>query len=201
MRVQVAGRQIEVGEALKGKITEELTQGITKYFSSRPADAVVTVSRHGAFFEVDCTVHLDSGIRLHAEGQGGDAHAAFANALDKIEKRVRRYKRRLKSHNTYQKSSLPAETAAAYVLAPTPEDDAEDAPSAESADAGPLVIAETKVKIPTMPVSMAVLQLGLAEGPALLFRNAAHGGLNLVYRRADGNIGWVDPERLNASAA
>jgi ribosomal subunit interface protein len=201
MRVQVAGRQIEVGEALKTKITEDLTQGITKYFSSRPADAVVTVARNGAFFEVDCTVHLDSGIRLHAEGQGGDAHGAFAAALDKIEKRVRRYKSRLKSHNTYQKSSLPAETAAAYVLAPTPDDDAEDAQTAESADAGPLVIAETKVKIPTMPVSMAVLQLGLAEGPALLFRNAAHGGLNLVYRRADGNIGWVDPERLNASAA
>ncbi|MFZ4070082.1 MAG: ribosome hibernation-promoting factor, HPF/YfiA family [Caulobacterales bacterium] len=201
MRVQITGRQIDLGEALKGKITDELTQGITKYFSSRPADAVVTVARHGAFFAVDCSVHLDSGMRLHAEGQGGDAHAAFADALDKIEKRVRRYKRKLKSHNTYQKSSLPAETATAYVLAPTPEDGSEDALEHESAEAGPLVIAETKVKIPTMPVSMAVLQLGLAEGPALLFRNAAHGGLNLVYRRADGNIGWVDPERLNASAA
>jgi ribosomal subunit interface protein len=199
MRVQIAGRQVDVGEALSQRISEELSRGVTKYFSSRPAEATVTVSRQGPFFGVDCSVHLDSGIYLQAEGRGGDAHSAFEDALEKIEKRVRRYKRRLKNHQASPKDTLSNERAPAYVLAPADEEPlAEDDDAAgadEIADAGPLVIAESTVAVPTMAVSTAVLQLELAESPALLFRNAAHGGLNLVYRRADGNIGWVDPER------
>lgn len=202
MRVQVAGRQVDVGEALKSRITEDLTRGVTKYFSSRPADAVVTVGRNGPFFEVDCTLHLDSGMMLQAEGSGGDAHAAFEAALEKIEKRVRRYKRRLKNHHSTQKSPLPAEPATAYVLAPLDEDEGEveEVQAPDGPAAAPLVIAETTVSVTTMPVATAVLQLDLSDRPALLFRNAAHGGLNLVYRRPDGNIGWVDPERMNGAA-
>jgi ribosomal subunit interface protein len=196
MRVQVAGRQVDVGEALKSRIADELSKGVTKYFSSRPADAVVTVGRNGPFFAVDCVLHLDSGIQLQVEGEGSDAHAAFQDALEKIEKRVRRYKRRLKNHHVDHKTPLPAEAATAYVLAPADEDDAEAVPTADA----PLVIAETKVQVKTMTVSTAVLQLDLADEPALIFRNAAHGGLNLVYRRKDGNIGWIDPERLNGAS-
>jgi len=192
MRVQVAGRQMDVGEALRTRIEGELASGVGKYFN-RATDAVVTVGKNGgASVEVDCTVHLSSGISLQAEGHGGDAHSAFDDALEKLEKRVRRYKRRLRNHHADHKSPLPAEDAAAYVLAPVEEE-----PDAETANAepGPLVIAETKTAVRTMPVSMAVMQLDLSESPALMFRNAANGALNVVYRRKDGNIGWIDPER------
>jgi hypothetical protein len=143
---------------------------------------------------VDCTVHLSSGISLQAAGQAGDAHSAFDDALGKLEKRVRRYKRRLKNHHADNKSALPAEDAAAYVLAPPADDEAEA--GAEASD-GQLVVAETTVPLPTMAVAMAVWQLDLSDSPVLLFRNAAHGGLNVVYRRADGNVGWIDPDRTS----
>lgn len=203
MRVQVAGRQMDVGEALKTRIQTELEAGVSKYFN-RATDAVVTVAKNGGGVgvAVDCAVHLSSGISLQTHGHGGDAHSAFDDAMTKLEKRVRRYKRRLRNHHAEHKNPLPAEDAQAYVLAPFDEDD--DAVGTEvetkvNGDAGPLVIAETKVPVRTMTVSMAVMQLDLAESPAVLFRNAAHGGLNLVYRRPDGNVGWIDPERANSS--
>ncbi len=195
MRVQVAGRHMDVGEALRTRISDELTEGIAKVFS-RATDANVTVSKVNVGYEVDCVVHLSSGMTLQSEGRGGDAHLAFSDALEKIAKRVRRYKRRLKNHHADNKHPLPAENASAYVLAPLDEgDDDEDGAAAERGDGAPLVIAETTASVRTMPVAMAVMQLDLMEEPALLFRNAAHGGLSLVYRRADGNIGWVDPDR------
>ncbi len=198
MRVQVAGRQMDVGAALKSRIEDELTAGVGKYFN-RATDAVVTVAKNGGGVgvAVDCAVHLSSGISLQTHGHGGDAHSAFDDAMTKLEKRVRRYKRRLRNHHAEHKNPLPAEDAAAYVLAPLQEDDeaGTDAEAKVNGDAGPLVIAETTVPVRTMTVSMAVMQLEFEELPALMFRNAAHGGLNLVYRRADGNVGWVDPDR------
>jgi ribosomal subunit interface protein len=197
MRIQVAGRQMDVGEALRTRIESELSSGIGKYFS-RATDAVVTVGKNGgAGVEVDCTVHLSSGISLQAEGHGGDAHSAFNDALDKLEKRVRRYKRRLKNHHAENKAPLPAESAAAYVLAPLREETEDD--STTGAEEGPLVIAETTVPVRTMPVSMAVMQLDLGELPVLMFRNAANGALNVVYRRRDGNVGWISPERTKGN--
>jgi ribosomal subunit interface protein len=196
MRIQVAGRQIDVGEALRTRIEGELSGSVGKYFG-RATDAVVTVAKNGgAGVNVDCTVHLASGISLQSEGHGGDAHSAFDDALTKLEKRVRRYKRRLKNHHADRKSPLPAETAAAYVLAPLKD---ESEAEADEGEAAPLVIAETTANVRTMTVSTAVMQLDLTNDPALLFRNAANGGLNLVYRRSDGNIGWIDPERAAKS--
>jgi ribosomal subunit interface protein len=196
MRVQVAGRHVDVGEALKSRIAEDLESRIEKYFQ-RSGEAVVTVGREGVGFEVDCSLHLPSGIVLQAEGAGGDAHAAFEAALDKMEKRVRRYKRRLKNHHNTQKEPLPAETAASYVLRSAQASDEEDSEALNGYEDGeaPLIVAETTVAVKTMAVAMAVMQLDLSDTPALLFRNATHGGLNLVYRRKDGNIGWVDPDR------
>ena len=200
MRIQVAGRQMDVGEALRTRIESELAEGVGKYFN-RATNAVVTVGKNGgAGIEVDCTVHLSSGISLQTEGHGDDAHTAFTDALGKLEKRVRRYKRRLRNHHASGKSPLPSEDAAAYVLAPLQEENEAGAEASAGAEAAPLVIAETIVSVRTMTVSTAVMQLDLSETPALLFRNAAHGGLNLVYRRADGNIGWVDPERASVRA-
>jgi hypothetical protein len=135
---------------------------------------------------------------LQAEGLGGDAHSAFGDAMDKLEKRVRRYKRRLRNHHADNKSPLPAEGASAYVLAPLEDED--EAGAGAPAEAGPLVIAESTMAVRTMTVSMAVMQLDLSKDPALLFRNAAHGGLSVVYRRSDGNIGWIDPQRDSAKA-
>ncbi|MEQ1619034.1 MAG: ribosome-associated translation inhibitor RaiA [Terricaulis sp.] len=198
MRIQVAGRHIDVGEALRTRIENELTSSVGKYFN-RATDAVVTVAKNGgakngASIEVDCAVHLSSGISLQSEGQGGDAHSAFGDAMEKLEKRVRRYKRRLRNHHGESKSPLPAEDASAYVLAPLKEENETSEDALADTEALPLVIAETKVAVRTMTVSTAVMQLDLSESPALLFRNAAHGGLNLVYRRSDGNVGWIDPE-------
>ncbi|MET0183794.1 MAG: ribosome-associated translation inhibitor RaiA, partial [Caulobacterales bacterium] len=180
MRVQVAGRHMDVGDALRTRITDELSAGVEKYFS-RATDAFVTVSKNGVGFEVDCDLHLFSGISLQAQGHGADAHAAFGQALHKIEKRIKRVKGRLKNHHTNGKSPLPAEDASAYVLAPfEDEDEVGGAPLANGAnhvEQAPLVIAETKTSVKTMTVSMAVLQLDLAESPALMFRNAANGRL------------------------
>ena len=197
MRIQVAGRQMDVGEALRTRIENELASGVGKYFN-RATDAVVTVAKNGGGVgvAVDCLVHLPSGISLQAEGHGGDAHSAFDDALGKLEKRVRRYKRRLRNHHADNKSPLPAEDASSYVLAPLEEgDDGSETPV--NGEAAPLVIAEATKPVRTMTVSMAVMQLDLTESPALMFRNAANGELNVVYRRADGNVGWIDPGRGN----
>ncbi len=201
MRVQVAGRQMDVGEALRTRIETELESSISKYFQ-RATDAVVTVGKNGGGvgIEVDCLVHLPSGISLQAEGHGGDAHSAFSDAVEKLEKRVRRYKRRLRNHHADNKSPLPAEDAASYVLAPLIEENDADTDLSAPAEDPPLVIAETTVAVRTMTVSMAVMQLDLSSSPALMFRNAGNGGLNVVYRRPDGNIGWIDPERAQSRA-
>jgi ribosomal subunit interface protein len=201
MRIQIAGRQMDVGEALRTRIEEELEAGVVKYFS-RVTDAMVTVAKNGVGHEVDVAVHLASGISLQAEGKGGDAHSAFSDALTKIEKRVRRYKRRLRNHHAENKSPLPAEAASAYVLAPFEdgedlEDDASLAENEAEGDA-PLIIAEGSAAVKTMSVATAVLQLDLVDAPVVLFRNAATGGLNVVYRRVDGNVGWIDPTRGEA---
>ena len=197
MRIQVAGRQMDVGEALRTRIEDELASGVGKYFN-RATDAVVTVAKNAVGAEVDCTVHLASGISLQAEGHGGDAHSAFGDAMEKLEKRVRRYKRRLRNHHADNKSPLPAEDATQYVLAPLQAESDSETETTE-ADVGPLVIAETTTAVRTMPVAMAVMQLDLSDSPALMFRNAANGELNVVYRRKDGNIGWIDPERARVS--
>jgi len=193
-RIQVAGRQVEVGDALRGRIEQELTDTIGKYFEGS-WDGVVTVGREGHGFDVEVALHLASGMHLQAHGFGADAHPAFDDALVKIEKRVRRYKRRLKDHHGAQRA-LPVESAA-YATIAGPDPDDIDLPDAAAGDAA-VVIAETTARVVTMPVSTAVLQLELTEAPALLFRNSAHGELNMVYRRPDGNIGWIDPKRAAA---
>jgi ribosomal subunit interface protein len=195
MKVQISGKHVAVGEALKTRVTEELLSSIGKYFD-RGGDAEVVVSRDGHGFKVDCVVMLASGQALQSHGLGGDAHAAFSAAVDKIETRIRRYKRRLKSHSVAA-NAKQAETAALYVLR-APEETDDDDGWGEPDGHGPpaaMVIAETQAALRTMTVSMAVMELDLTESQTIVFRNAAHGGLSVVYRRPDGNIGWIDPER------
>jgi ribosomal subunit interface protein len=198
MQVQVSGKHVAVGEALRERVTGEITTSIGKYFD-RGGNADVVVSKDGHSFRVDCGVVLASGQALQSHGLGGDAHAAFDAALVKIETRIRRYKRRLRSHSVAA-TAKQAETAAYYVLR-APEDDGEeiedwagDSSHPAGAPSG-MVIAESLAQVKAMTVSMAVMELDLTESQTIVFRNVAHGGLAVVYRRPDGNIGWIDPER------
>jgi ribosomal subunit interface protein len=201
MQVQISGKHVDVGEALRARVSDEITLSIGKYFD-RGGDADVVISKEGFAFRVDCSVKLASGQQLISHGSGGDAHAAFDAALAKIETSIRRYKRRLKSHSIAA-TAKQAENAAMYVLrAPDRRRDRrrrlereDDHPA--GAPAG-MIIAETQSSLKIMTVSMAVMELDLTESQAIVFRNAAHDGLSVVYRRPDGNIGWIDPERTKS---
>lgn len=196
MQIQIAGKNMSLGEALKERIAVELEGVVGKYFD-RQGEGHVTVWKDGHQIEVDCNIHLPSGIVLQSQGRAGDAHVALDSALEKLDKRVRRYKRRLRDHHARARSQpLPAEGASSFVIQSEdePEDGGDDmATLANGHEPSPLIIAETRTVINTMPVATAVMQLDLSENSALLFRNAANGRLNMVYRRADGHVGWVDP--------
>jgi ribosomal subunit interface protein len=195
MQVQVTGKHVDVGDALRTRVADGLTNSVGRYFD-RGGGADVVVSREGHSFKVDCAVTLASGQQLTTHGLGGDAYMAVDAAVAKMEKRIRRYKQRLKDHHL-QALAKQQESAAYYVLQPTDFDIDVEELEADAIEAfpEPMVIAETETPIRVMTVSMAVMQLDLTEGQAMMFRNAAHGGLSVVYRRADGNIGWIDPER------
>lgn len=173
---------MDVGEALQERIAAGLEAAVTKYFD-RSFDGNVTVEKRGYEILTDCSVHLPSGIVLQSSGTATDPYASLEDSLEKMEKRVRRYHRRLKDH--HRRAPMPTEPAAAFII-----QGAEDVePTADA----PLIVAESASQVKTMSVSEAVMQLELSETPAFLFRNVKHSGLNMVYRRDDGNIGWVDP--------
>jgi ribosomal subunit interface protein len=201
MQVQVTGKHVDVGEALRSRVSDELSLSIGKYFDREGGGADVVVSREGHAFRVDCAVTLASGQQLTTHGLGGDAHLAFDAASAKMEKRIRRYKNRLKDHHP-QAMARQAETAAYYVLQAPDDDEADDIFDGDAASfPEPMVIAETETPINVMTVSMAVMELDLTESKTIVFMNAAHGGLSVVYRRPDGNIGWIDPERTKSNGA
>ena len=207
MQVQISGKHVDVGEALGSRISQELEDGIGKYFERGAQDAEVVVSKDGHGFKVDCWVRLASGQAIVTTGLGGDAHGAFSDSLDKLEKRVRRYKRRLKDHHLGPKRMSPEKTedAAREVARSIVLRDPESVEDETFGDAGApgepppvgMVIAETETEIRTITVGRAVAELDMTGYPVVVFRNAAHGGISVVYRRPDGNVGWVDPERTS----
>ncbi len=186
MDVSVIGKHIDIGDALKQHVEQRLTDGVGKYFD-RPGQAQVTFSKEGIGFRCDCSAHLDSGIQLNSSGQATDIYASFETAAERMEKRVRRYTRRLKNHHSHRRQPIESVIAPAYVIA-AEEDAAEEVEGTE-----PVIVAETTTYVSTLTVGEAVMQMDLADSPALVFKNTAHGGLNVVYRRPDGNIGWIDP--------
>ena len=209
MQVQISGKHVDVGEALGSRISQELEDGIGKYFERGAQDAEVVVSKDGHGFKVDCWVRLASGQAIVTTGLGGDAHGAFSDSLEKLEKRVRRYKRRLKDHHIGPKGLSPEKTedaardVARSIVLRNPDEVEDDVfGDAETPNEPPpvgMVIAETEAEIRTITVGRAVMELDMTGYPLVMFRNAAHGGLSVVYRRPDGNVGWVDPERTTKS--
>ena len=188
MQLSVTGKKLDVGDALRSRIEDGLQVAVSKYFDNS-TDATVTVSKEGHSFRVDIQVHVSKRIIVQGLGQAGDAYAAFEEALEHVAKRLRRYKRRLKDHkHTGDPEITPAQQ---YVIAPEQADE-EDA-GAEGGDQ-PAIIAEMPAEIETLSVSEAVMRLDLSGHTAMLFKSSKHGGLNMVYVRDDGNIGWVDPQ-------
>lgn len=193
MTLRISGKNVDVGDALRDHVNDRIADALSKYFDGG-YNGHVTLSREGAGFKTECGLHLDTGIVLQVSGEDHDPRNSFDRAADRIEKRLRRYKRKLKAHHGTNGSSRESFEAASYILA-SPEEE-EEVP----ADFNPLVIAETSARIKTLTVGMAVMELDLSEAPVVVFKNAANGGVNVVYRRADGNIGWVDPALVGQQA-
>lgn len=194
MHIQVSGKQMDVGAALSGHVEERLGQAVTKYFD-RPVSAHVTFSRDArSGFKCEASVQLSTGLQAQAHGEDQEVYAAFERAADRIEKQVRRYKRRLKDHHQRHQEPIDVLPAQAYVMAILDEDDSVDDGIMVEPDAPPAIIAETRLEIQSLSVGDAVMQMELKHAPFLLFRNRANGRLNVVFQREDGNIGWVDPD-------
>lgn len=189
MQLTVKGKQIDVGDALRTHVAESLNSVVGKYFNNS-LEANVVFSRDAHLFKADIQVHVGRNILLQSSSESTEPYPAFDTACGKLDRRLRRYKRRLRDHHNVdiQVEALPAR----YQILEAEAEDHVD----EQAPAAPLVVAEMQTSIDQLSVSEAVMRMELADRPALLFRNRAHGGLNMVYRRADGNVGWVDPQDL-----
>ena len=191
MQITITGKQLDVGDALRSHVQDNLVAAVGKYFD-RPVDANIVFSRDGHEFKCDSSVHLATGITAQAHGVSGEIYAAFEQATGRIEKQLRRYKRRLKDHHQTRKTPIQSLRAQAYVL--QGQDDEADTDAADGMQ--PVIIAETTEGIKSLTVGEAVMQMELAHRQFLMFCNDANGRINVVYQRDDGNVGWVDPANL-----
>jgi ribosomal subunit interface protein len=185
MSLRVSGKNMDVGDALRQKAEAHFDTTVKKYFDGGYTGHL-TLEHEGAGFNAQCLVHLDTGAVLQSSAYGGDAISAYELMTENIEKRLRRYNRRLKSRRRQSNGEETLE-AQSYVLALP--DEIENA----EGDFAPAVIAETTSSLRQLSVGEAVMELDLRDREVVVFRHAGHGGLNVVYRRADGNIGWIDP--------
>jgi ribosomal subunit interface protein len=199
MTLRISGKSISVGEALRGRVSERTEEVLRKYFDGNYSGHI-TLSKDGFGFRTDCALHLDSGLTLEAESNAQDAYASADQALLMIEKRLRRYKSRLKDRSARKTAVASAafaglETsldAPSYVIEAPGEGDE------EVSGYNPVIIAEATTALKRLSVSEAVLELDLTGAPCLVFQHGSSGRVNIIYRRADGNIGWVDPPALKA---
>jgi ribosomal subunit interface protein len=199
MSFRVSGKNIDIGEALRSRINGRIAEVTAKYFDGG-FSGHVTVGKEGFGFRTECLIHLDSGIVLEAEAMAADAYASADQVAVRIEKRLRRYKRRLKNHQTVASDGAPSEPhavhAPSYIIA-TPEHDSDD----DITVFNPVIIAESTTALKRLSVSEAVMELDLTGTAVVVFRHAGHGRVNLVYRRGDGHIGWIDPPLIEAKDA
>lgn len=189
MTIQVTGKNIEVGSSLQDYILEKVGHILEKYIGPEISGQIVVSKDKKGRFDTKCLIRLRTGLLLEAKGEASDAYHSVDSAIERLEKRLRRYKRRLKDHHNDNKSMTAQQSRVNdFVVSATDED-------LETIDrkAEPLIVAETERMIGVLPVSEAVMQLDLTDEAFLVFRNAANGATNIVYRRDDGNFGWIDP--------
>ncbi len=195
MQITVSGKQVDLSDALRTRVSDGLDTIAGKYFDGA-LEANVTFSRARSFFTCDINVHAGRGLTLRGEGEAADANSAFDDAAEHIAKRLRRYRRRVNEHArdlahrelAHRERPQPARQ---YVL--RQEEEAPQPPADGQAEAFATVIAETATTIDKLTVSEAVMRLDLADQQVMMFHNSTTGELNVVYRRTDGHIGWIDP--------
>ena len=187
MRYQISGKQIDIGEALQTHVKDELGAVVSKY-AERPTDAQVTFSRNASEYACEAVVHLSTGLTAQAKARAHEIYAAFDACSEKMEKQLRRYKRRLKDHHRERSQPVELSGVSSYILAGD-----EGGSEAEPDSLQPVIVAEMETKIPSLSVGEAVMQMELAGAPVLVFRKEGKDAVNVVYRRDDGNIGWIDP--------
>jgi ribosomal subunit interface protein len=200
MTLRISGKSISIGEALRDRVSERTEEVLRKYFDGNYSGHI-TLSKDGFGFRTDCALHLDSGITLEADSNAADAYASADQALLMMEKRLRRYKNRLKDRSArkaYAASAALAELdaptldAPSYVIeAPAHDEDEVDGYS-------PVIIAEATTALRRLSVSEAVIELDLTGAACMVFQHGGSGRVNIIYRRADGNVGWIDPPSVNA---
>jgi len=186
MALQVTGKNLDIGEALRSHVTDRIEATIDKYTGQTPSGHVRIEKAHGAFL-TGCTIQLRSGLSLDTHGEAHDGYASFDQSLERLEKRLRRYKRRLNKRRGPAERKPQDREAPYYVIQSSADEEVE--PEADN----PVIVAETQTVIRELSVSDAVMQLDLADRPVLVFQNARPGQINVVYRREDGNAGWIDP--------
>jgi len=196
MTLRISGKSISVGDALRGRLSERTDEVLRKYFHGNYSGHI-TLSKDGFGFRTDCALHLDSGVTLEAESNAADAYASADQALLQIEKRLRRYKERLKDRSA-RKQAAAAESPASidapsYVIEALA--DGEDEPTGYN----PVIIAEATTSLRRLSVSEAVMELDFTGAPVVVFQHGSSGRVNVIYRRADGNVGWVDPPVLESA--
>jgi ribosomal subunit interface protein len=192
MNLRISGKHMDIGDAFRGRIEEKIRDAVGKYFDGG-FSGHVTLEKAGSRYTSDCVIHLDTGLTLQATGSGQDPILAFDAAGERIEKRLRRYNRRLKSY-TAGKSSTPPSDMSYRVVEGLPGED-EEIP----ADYAPAIVAESVLSVRSMSVASAVIELDAKDSPVFVFRNSGSDQLNIVYRRSDGNIGWIDPSLQTSS--
>ena len=188
MQVSVKGKQLDIGDALRSHVEISLDRILSKYFGNA-IEAHVTLSREAHLYRAHVSAHVGRHIQLSAQGDADQPYPAFDAAAERLSKRLRRHKRRLRAHHKDNHEDSEFITARQYVLAGDKGDQEEEQDGSDK----PVIVAEMSTEIPSLTVSEAVMRMDLAEMQAFMFRNQAHGGLNMIYRRPDGNIGWVDP--------
>jgi ribosomal subunit interface protein len=193
MKITVSGKQVELSDALRTRVTHQLKQIAGKYFDDA-LEANVTFGRARSFFTCDINIHTGRGLVLRGEGEAADANSAMDDASEHIAKRLRRYRRRMNQHARDPGHRESPEAARQYVLRQE-EDEAAPGLDGHEQPAGNFatVVAEAPAEISRLSVGEAVMRMDLADQPVMMFRNSATGELNVVYRRSDGHIGWIDP--------
>lgn len=197
MTIRVSGKSISVGDALRGRVSDRTEEVLRKYFDGNYSGHI-TLSKDGFGFKTDCALHLDSGVTLEAESNAADAYTSADQALLLIEKRLRRYKSRLKDRSL-RKAHAEAEAIAAmdapsYIIE-APSDGEE-----EMSGYSPVIIAEATTSLRYLSVSEAVMELDFTGAPVVVFQHGGSGRVNIIYRRPDGNVGWVDPPAVKPTA-